>query len=517
MPGDGWGLALLFNSFEFIFLFLPLTLAGFFAAARYAGRTGAQLWLIALSIFFYGWWNPVYLPLLGAVMVFTYFAGKRLGARPSRALLAASIAVLLAVLGWFKYANFLVANVNALTGLDWTMAAIVLPLAISFFTFQKIAYLVDSYKGLTRDTRPLEFTLFVVFFPQLIAGPIVHWKEILPQFGQGGVYRPHAENFAVGIAIFALGLFKKAVLADGIAAYASPTFAAAEAGLAPDLLTAWSAALAYTFQLYFDFSGYSDMAIGAARMFGILLPLNFDSPYKAANIADFWRRWHMTLSRFLRDYLYIPLGGNRRGPARRYANLMATMLLGGFWHGAGWTFILWGALHGIYLVVNHAWQRLVPERVSARGWYRRAAWSLTFLAVVVAWVPFRAPTMDGAGRMLAGMAGLNGISLPNAIGARLGELRPLLEGWRIDFALGGGSAFVYGWLWIGALFAIAVLAPNSQQIVGRYRPALGAEPLRAARRLAWGPSPRWALAIGLVAAGGTLALSQVSEFLYFQF
>jgi D-alanyl-lipoteichoic acid acyltransferase DltB (MBOAT superfamily) len=508
---------LLFNSFEFIFLFLPLTLAGFFAASRFAGQRGAQLWLIAASVFFYGWWNPLYLPLLGAVMVFTYLVGKRLSAHPSKLMLGASIAALLGVLGWFKYANFLVANIDALTGADWTVGAVVLPLAISFFTFQKIAYLVDSYKGLTRDTRPVEFTLFVVFFPQLIAGPIVHWKEILPQFKGGGVYRPHAENFAVGIAIFALGLFKKAVLADGIAVYATPTFAAAEAGLAPDLLTAWAAALAYTFQLYFDFSGYSDMAIGAARMFGILLPLNFNSPYKAANIADFWRRWHMTLSRFLRDYLYIPLGGNRRGPARRYGNLMATMLLGGLWHGAGWTFILWGGLHGLYLAVNHAWQRVVPAAVAAKGWYRRAAWSLTFLVVVIAWVPFRAPTMEGAGRMLAGMAGLNGVSLPNAIGARIGGARGVLEGWGIDFALGGGSAFVYAWLWIAGLFAVAVLAPNSQQIVGRFRAALDFDPRDAARRFAWRPSPRWAVAMGMIAATGTLALSQVSEFLYFQF
>jgi alginate O-acetyltransferase complex protein AlgI len=508
---------LLFNSFEFIFLFLPVSLAGFFAVSRYLGSTAAQLWLIAASLFFYAWWNPVYLPLLGGVMVFTYALGKRLSARPSKALLALGIAVLLGVLGWFKYASFFVANVDALTGVGWTMGAIVLPLAISFFTFQKIAYLVDSYKGLTRDTRPVEFTLFVVFFPQLIAGPIIHWKEVLPQFKDGWTYRPHAENFAVGIAIFALGLFKKAVLADGIAEYATPTFTAAEAGLAPDLLTAWGAALAYTFQLYFDFSGYSDMAIGAARMFGILLPLNFNSPYKAANIADFWRRWHITLSRFLRDYLYIPLGGNRAGPLRRYRNLMATMLLGGFWHGAGWTFILWGGLHGAYLVLNQGWQKVAPAALVRQRWYGAAAWAVTFLAVVAAWVPFRAPTMDGAGRILAGMIGMNGISLPNAVGARIGAFRPALESVGIEFALGGGSAFVFGWVWIAALFVIAVWAPNTQQIVGRYRSALDFDPAEAARRLAWRPTAGWAVATGAVAAAGALALTQISEFLYFQF
>jgi alginate O-acetyltransferase complex protein AlgI len=508
---------MLFNSFTFIFLFLPAALAGWFAAARLWGETAARLWLILASIFFYGWWNPAYLPLLGVLMVFTYAVGRRLSERPYTPLLAFGIAVLLGVLGYYKYAGFLVANADALTGADWSVGAIVLPLAISFFTFQKIAYLVDSYKGLTKDTRPVDFTLFVTFFPQLIAGPIVHWKEVLPQFRDRAVFRPQAENFAVGIATFSMGLFKKAVLADGIAAYSTPVFNAAQAGAAPDLLTAWSGALAYTLQLYFDFSGYSDMAIGAARMFGILLPQNFNSPYRARSIGDFWRRWHMTLSRFLRDYLYIPLGGNRRGPARRYANLLATMLLGGLWHGAGWTFVLWGGLHGFYLCVNHGWQRIVPARLAARRWYGAAAWTLTLLAVIVAWVPFRAPTMAAAGRILAGMAGLNGISLPNAIGARIGGLRPVLEHWGFDFALGGGSAFVLAWLWIAALLPIALFAPNSQQIVGRYRPALRFDPALAARRLAWAPTPAWSCAIATLAVGGTLALTHVSEFLYFQF
>jgi D-alanyl-lipoteichoic acid acyltransferase DltB (MBOAT superfamily) len=506
---------LLFNSFEFIFLFLPLTAAGWFAAARFAGHTAAQVWLIAASIFFYAWWNPVYVPLLGALMLFTYAVGKRLSARPSRAMLTFGVAVLLAVLGYFKYANFFVANVDALTGADWTVGTIVLPLAISFFTFQKIAYLVDSYRGLTRDTRPLEFTLFVVFFPQLIAGPIVHWKEILPQFRVPEAYRVQAENIAVGLAIFALGLFKKAVLADGIAVYATPTFAAADAGGSPDFLAAWSAALAYSFQLYFDFSGYSDMAIGAARLFGIVLPLNFNSPYKAANIIDFWRRWHMTLSRFLRDYLYIALGGNRRGPTRRHANLLATMLLGGLWHGAGWTFVLWGGLHGAFLVINHLWRGIVPGRVATHRLYLFAAWKLTFLAVVVAWVPFRATTLDGAGRMLAGMAGLNGVSLPDAIARAVGGAERLATV-GVGVTLGGGGAFVAVWSWIAALALLAFLAPNPQQLLADRRPALDLD-LVAPSRWRWRPSPAWAYAMAGVFALGILALTQVSEFLYFQF
>ena len=501
---------MLFNSYGFIFLFLPLTLALFFAAAR-VSEAAAKLTLIAASVLFYGWWNPVYVPLLALLMLFTYVVGQRLSERPSRALLGFGVAVLLGALGYFKYAGFLVANIDALTGANWAVGTIVLPLAISFFTFQKIAYLVDSHRGLTRDTGFLDYALFVVFFPQLIAGPIVHWKEILPQFRLPETFRPHAENIAVGTTIFAIGLFKKAVLADGIAVHATPVFALADGGASPDLLTAWRGALAYTLQLYFDFSGYSDMAIGAARLFGIVLPLNFASPYKARNIAEFWRRWHMTLSRFLRDYLYIALGGNRQGAVRRYANLFTTMLLGGLWHGAGWTFVLWGALHGAFLVVHRLWQRLkLPLPATA-------AWALTFFAVVFAWVPFRAETLAGAGQIVAGMVGFNGVALPAAAGAAIGPLRAAAEGVGVAFTLGGGSAFVAGWLWIFGLLALALAAPNTQELLASHRPGLGFEARACVGRLHWLPSRRWALATAVLATAGTLALARASEFLYFQF
>lgn len=510
----GW--PMLFNSYEFILLFLPVTIAGFFLLAGASARA-AMGWLVAASLFFYAWWNPAYLPLLIIVAAFNYVVGRRLSRAPSRLLLGFGIAVDLAALGWFKYANFFVSSAAAAAGTDWSLAPIVLPLAISFFTFQKIAFLVDSHRGLTRDVGPLEYALFVAFFPQLIAGPIVHYRDVVPQFRLPETFRPIAENFAVGITIFAIGLFKKAVLADGIAVYASPTFGAAEAGHAPDFLAAWSAALAYAFQLYFDFSGYSDMAIGAARLFGIRLPLNFNSPYKAASIIDFWRRWHMTLSRFLRDYLYVPIGGNRKGPARRHANLMATMLLGGLWHGAGWTFVLWGGLHGLFLVVNHGWRRIAPRWLMRARLYPAAASLLTFLVVVVAWVPFRAPTIEGAGRMLAGMAGFNGFTLPAAIAKRLGPLWDALSAVGAEASVGGGGQFVLVWLWIAALFALARFAPNTQQIMGRHDPALGFDAAHAARRLLWRPGWRWAVAMGAVAGAGLLALNQVSEFLYFQF
>ncbi|BBE35469.1 MBOAT family O-acyltransferase [Sphingosinicella microcystinivorans] len=506
---------MLFNSYEFILLFLPIAVAGFFVLAG-ASTRAAMGWLVAVSLFFYGWWNPAYLPLLIGIAAFNYVVGRALSRRPSRWLLGLGIAVDLGTLGYFKYAGFFVSTVDSLTGADWAIGPIVLPLAISFFTFQKIAFLVDSHRGLARDVGPLEYALFVAFFPQLIAGPIVHYRDVVPQFRLSETFRPIAENFAVGITIFAIGLFKKAVLADGIAVYATPVFDAAEAGRSPDLLTAWSAALAYTFQLYFDFSGYSDMAIGAARLFGIRLPLNFNSPYKAANIIDFWRRWHMTLSRFLRDYLYVPLGGNRKGRARRHANLLATMLLGGLWHGAGWTFVVWGALHGAFLIVNHAWRRFVPAALAGARLYPAAAWLLTFLVVVAAWVPFRAPTLDGAVRILAGMAGLNGVSLPAALFARLGPLRSGLETLGVEASVGGGGVFVATWLWIIILFALARFAPSTQQIMGRYRPGLGFE-AAVAVRLSWRPAVRWAMFTGALAAAGLLALNQVSEFLYFQF
>ena len=270
------------------------------------------------------------------------------------------------------------------------------------------------------------------FFPRLVAGPIIRYNEIAPQFGPSRPPRAFADDLAIGLTMFVIGLLKKAVLADGIAPYASPVFAAAEHGEAIDILMAWGGALAYTCQLYFDFSGYSDMAIGAARCFGIRFPMNFNSPYKANSIIDFWRRWHITLSRFLRDYLYFSLGGNRRGPVRRYLNLLITMLLGGLWHGANWTFIVWGALHGVYLMINHAWLA-VSARSDALTTFRNsrlgAAFGLilTFLAVVVAWVFFKAHSFAGAFTLLSGMAGLHGIVIPSGLEFAVKPFRGLLD------------------------------------------------------------------------------------------
>lgn len=516
---------MLFNSVEFIFGFFPITVVVFFLLARRSHRAAAG-WLTMASLFFYGWWNWVYVPLLVGSAVFNYACGVRLArpvhagrARTARAVVAFAITANLLLLGYYKYANFFLGTWSALTGDAVPIASIILPLGISFFTFTQIAFLADVYRGYAKEYDPVHYGLFVTYFPHLIAGPILHHKEMMPQFQEGRTYRPAVESIAVGLTIFFIGLFKKAVIADGVAPFASPLFLNPGS---PDLLAAWGGALAYTFQLYFDFSGYSDMAIGLSRVVGVKLPLNFDSPYKAQNIIDFWRRWHMTLSRFLRDYLYFALGGNRKGSVRRYVNLFVTMLLGGLWHGAGWTFVIWGGLHGAYLVVNHGWQaasrRLFGDRHRAPPGGRLAAQLITFVAVVVGWVFFRSANLHDAAAILRGMGGINGISLPAGVAGHLGEsARAWLERWGVSFQLGGGTRFVMQYLWIAVLLPLVMLAPNTQQIVGRFRPALNYRDQDAPVRPSWEPSVRWAAAIAVVTACGLLSLSRPSEFLYYQF
>lgn len=518
---------MLFNSYSFIFLFLPITLLGFHLIGRRGHHRIAISWLVGASLFFYGWWNPAYLGLILGSMLFNYAIGVAILSqtnKQAKILLTAGIATNLALLGYFKYANFFVDNLNTLAGSSFTLETIILPLAISFFTFQQITYLVDAYRGETREYQFLHYALFVTFFPQLIAGPIVHHREMLPQFAKEALYRLKAEHLAAGITIFTLGLFKKVVLADGIAVYATPVFSAAEMGVALTFFEAWCGALAYTLQLYFDFSGYSDMAIGLARMFGVRLPLNFNSPYKATSIIDFWRRWHITLSRFLRDYLYIPLGGSRKGGVRRMSNLMVTMLLGGLWHGAGWTFVLWGGLHGIYLVINHAWRKLFP--VDHTGWLRNGfGWMVTMLAVVVAWVPFRAESLGGAMQMLTAMMGGNGLSLPEQLIGRIGSVEALLvsqgavfHGMFYNGIFGDSKA---GLSWIIVLILIATLLPNTQQWMRRYRPAFetyrGEIPKLSQRWMQWRPTRFWSSITAALLVLAILSLNRVSEFLYFQF
>ncbi len=528
---------MLFNSYTFIFLFLPLTFWVFFRLGSVRPHYGAA-WLTLASLFFYGWWNPSYLLLLLLSIGFNYAVGLLLAGewrRPwlpkARSLLAFGIAVDLLLLCYYKYANFFLSTVNASTGLHWSLGEIILPLGISFYTFTQIAFLVDTYQGKVKEHNFIHYALFVTYFPHLIAGPVLHHKEMMPQFANPDIYRKNQGDIAIGLTFFAIGLFKKAVLADGIAPFANSGFAMAAAGQQLTFFDAWGAALAYTFQLYFDFSGYSDMAVGLSRMFGIRLPFNFDSPYKAGNIIDFWRRWHMTLSRFLRDYLYLPLGGNRKGKLRRYLNLMATMLLGGLWHGAGWTFVIWGALHGAYLMANHAWQGL---RLYL-GWSERAesgpgryfAHALTFVAVVFGWVFFRAPSLDSGVLLAQGMLGIHGVALPTGLASHLAGLSPFLGKLGVEFSLSGGTNFVLTYVWVMGLSVIAFFLPNTQQFIGRL--GQGSIPSHAVLEserfpvsgsdfmLAWRPSRIWAVATGVLLAGGLMTLSRVSEFLYFQF
>lgn len=541
---------MLFNSFGFLFLYLPVVLAAYFLLGR-IGPRHAMAWLAAASLFFYGYWNLRFLPLLLASICGNYYAaqliaGTRGAAR--RRWLVAALAANLLLLAYYKYADFF-ASALLPDSAGWHGWNSVLPIGISFFTFTQIAFLVDCYRsGLrVRQAGLVHYILFVAYFPHLVAGPVLHHKEMMPQFADPANARPRSANFAVGLSIFVVGLAKKVLLADPLAPLAAPVFAA---GAHPQLLEAWTGVLAYAFQLYFDFSGYSDMAIGLSRLFGIRLPLNFHSPYKARNIGEFWRRWHMTLSRFLRDYLYIALGGNRVGPMRRYANLMATMVLGGLWHGAGWTFVAWGALHGAYLVLHQGWLRY---RAWRRGWRRdsmnanrgnggtsrpgsmagssadgsgglagaAAAWwstPLTFLAVMLAWVPFRAPDLATAADILGALAGANGISLPRALQALAGPLArvglyPAFDGVRW-FALDGP-----GFPALAVAAALAFLAPNTQELFRHYRPCLEkpARLARSVRRPAWRPGRRWGLALAALFLCCVFNMNRVSEFLYFQF
>ncbi len=520
---------MLFNTYEFIWGFLPIAVIGFYLLGAWRLERLALAWLIAASLFFYGWWNPVYLWLITCSIVANFSIGQfltriHLGPGLRRGLVIGGVAVNLASIGYFKYANFFVDNINQIAGAGFHLEPIILPLAISFFTFQQITYLVDAYRGLTKEYSFLHYCLFVTFFPQLIAGPIVHHHEMMPQFMRDSVFRFKIDRVAIGATIFFIGLFKKVIIADSMASYGSPIFAAAEAGTHLSFFEAWSGALAYTFQLYFDFSGYSDMAIGLARLFGIRLPLNFFSPYKATSIIDFWRRWHMTLSRFLRDYVYFSLGGNKKGPSRRHINLMITMLLGGLWHGAGWTFVVWGGLHGLYLVVNHAWRRVygwTGMRPGAFGVLGPiCAWTTTFMSVVVAWVFFRAESLEGAVLMLSGMVGLNGIVLPSFIETNLGGLAAALMRYGVEFR----SEMDYWDTELFAAFAVLLLVilalPNTYQLMERYKPAItaglpGARPSRV--KLQWRATTGWAVGAGITAAICFAFMTQVSEFLYFQF
>jgi alginate O-acetyltransferase complex protein AlgI len=496
---------MLFNSYPFLLAFLPITLIGFFALGR-KNRAWAAAWLALASLIFYGYWSVKYLPLLLGSVTFNYICGRALTrcAQASRGkrLLAVGVAANLLLLGFYKYANFFLGSVNDIAGLQLPALAIVLPIGISFFTFTQIAFLVDAYRGVSREYSFTHYLLFATYFPHLIAGPILHHAEIMPQFESPAPYRFSRRSFALGMTIFTIGLAKKVLLADHFGFTASPVFDAAQAGVAIPMTAAWVGVFSYSFQLYFDFSGYTDMAIGISRLFGVDLPINFYSPYKSASIIEFWQRWHMTLSRFLRDYLYFPLGGNRKGRFRRYLNLMLTMLLGGLWHGANYTFVVWGALHGLFLAANHAWRSLpgrakdakaVPAAGVAAMFASRVA---TFLCVSIAWVFFRSSDLAVARDLLRGMLGLSGF----AAHAPAGTAQP----WLVRSLPEMTAFFLAAGVLVWAM-------PNTLQITERLELALD-DPAAGAFYLRVVPATA-----GVVLALAVLEMRQISTFLYFQF
>lgn len=539
---------MLFNSYEFIFLFIPLVLIGFQIIRRY-NRQAALAWLTLASLVFYAWWRPINLFIIVPSIIVNYllarwmlsFGEDRSKDTLRKGILAAGVAANLMFLGYFKYLTFFQASSNDLFGTDFVLTYIILPLGISFITFQKIAFLVDVHGGKIKDFTFREFALFVLFFPQLIAGPIVHFREMMPQYRELTA-RIDRRMLAVGMTLFCMGLFKKVILADGIALYATPVYQAADIGTSITMIMAWIAALGFTLQIYFDFSGYSDMAAGLALAIGFRLPLNFDSPLKARNIIDFWGRWHVTLTRFLTAYVYNPItlswtrrrlkkGKGGYSPARpslpAFLQLLAvptllTMLLSGLWHGAGYTFILWGGLHGLYLCINHGWRLTAPARFSSpesyQRWMNPMGFVITFLSVTIAMVLFRASTVDSALHILAGMTGVNGLGIPENLAAMAG-----LGGhaWLVSASM-PLMQFVTTILWLLLPLAIALMMPNSLQLLAPEQPVLNYtlredRSMWLATRVAWQPSLLWLLAIAVCLAAGIMKLGGQSEFLYWQF
>jgi D-alanyl-lipoteichoic acid acyltransferase DltB (MBOAT superfamily) len=519
---------MLFNSLPFLLVFLPLSLLLYFLLGQRSGVL-AKTALALLSFVFYAYWDYHYLPLLFGSICLNFYLGGYIAANQANAKATArrftiiGISINLVLLAFFKYANLLTATAHSLLDLPLLAPHIVLPIGISFFTFTQIAYLVDAYQGKTQESRFWDYALFVSYFPHQIAGPILHHKEMMSQFRLvDRQARWSTELLTVGLSILACGLIKKVLLADSFADIATPVFNAAENGLHITFFEAWAGVTAYALQLYFDFSAYCDMAIGVSLMFGIRLPANFNSPYKSTSIIEFWQRWHITLSRFLRDYLYIPLGGNRNGAFSRYRNLMITMALGGLWHGASWTFLVWGVLHGTYLIINHLWRAQVKVRSTGLLW-RSTSWALTFAAVLLAWVFFRAPTFHGALAMLSSMIGQHGVVLPESA-QKLAAVLPMLSfgGHWLGSVQGGGALAMIAF---GVLICVGL--PNTQQLFASHQPVLPEHGAAAAsvapavngleRALLWRPTLLWCLPLALATGLAISRLGNDSQFLYFNF
>ena len=511
---------MVFSSYPFILFFFPIVIL----VALIIGRTykeGLIIFLSFASIVFYAYWDWhfVWVILLSIVVNYyiAFFIEKNRNSTKVKTILTIGVVVNLGLLGYFKYTNFFIDNINLVFNGSLTFYEIVLPLGISFFTFQQIAYLVDVSRNDAVEHNFWHYLLFVTFFPQLIAGPIVHHKEMMPQFVEGQAGLVSAPMFAQGLSIFVIGVAKKVLIADSIAEYATPVFQASANGIPIPFLEAWVGALSYTFQIYFDFSAYSDMAIGIGLMLGVKLPINFFSPYKASSIIDFWRRWHITLSRFLRDYIYIPLGGNKRGMPRRFMNLIAVMFLGGLWHGANWTFVMWGTLHGFALILNHFWNWLRKpygdEGSSLSKWSGRV---IVFLFLVVTWVFFRAESIGDAMNILSGMIGLNGVVLPETYYERLGSISMALENM--------GVRFESGYLFLGVnqvvilLFLLLIVwyLPNTIEW-SKYEHSGKFEKTSYLANVLWEPTVLWSFSLSILMLVSLVYMSRAGEFLYFQF
>ena len=466
---------MLFNSQLFILLYLPITLTVFLILSRWASNTITLLWLVMASLFFYGWWNPNYLPLLaGSILVNFMLARLMVHSRRKShhrfTLLTIGVVFNLGLLGYFKYAGFLLNSFSEITGSSFTLSTIILPLAISFYTFQQISYLVDVWRNKGGEYDLLRYTAYVTFFPQLIAGPIVRHHELIPQFALDPMRNGVWERIGRGITLFCIGLVKKVLIADSLADIVDPAFAIAAAQGTLDFTSSWLAAFAFSWQIYFDFSGYTDMAIGLSIMFGYTLPVNFNIPYRANCVRDFWQRWHMTLSRFLRDYLFVPLARNKRLPHPRILAILLTMFLAGLWHGAAWTFAIWGLTHGIALLVNTVFTK--------SGWHlpRGMGWLLTIIFWTEAAVLFRADNFTAATVLWKGMHDLSSL------------VEPLDWGHIILVVVAG---------------MIAILGPTSQEVC--------LEKLEPKRTLAIASGIMIAVVLVLIGDGAT------QEFYYFQF
>jgi alginate O-acetyltransferase complex protein AlgI len=506
---------MLFNSYLFIFGFMSLVLAGYFCIAR-SSANGAMAWLVAASLVFYGYWNPYSLPVLVGSICANYAAGRclidsRIESR--RVLLVAAICANLLVLGYFKYMNFFIGNLNAVLPALGTRPLgyinVLLPIGISFFTFTQIAFLIDSYQGKVRETRFINYALFVSFFPHLLSGPVIHHRQVMPQFAKRETFGVNFETIHLGVALFTIGLAKKVLLADSLAGYADVLFNAHVNGIQPGLYLAWIGSFAYTFQIYFDFSGYSDMAVGLGLLFGIYLPINFNSPLRSSSIIEFWQRWHMSLTGYVNEYLYTPLTlkftrlsfGRPAVVEFVYSLMIPTLtvfLLVGFWHGANWTYVIFGAMHGIFLVVNHLWRKRPFLR--RRGTSRShagvvAGWVVTFLCIVASLIMFRSDHVRDALAIYRGCLGLNGAG---------GSVE---DAWQGLFSSAHPAAELA--LLIGVCSFIVLLCPSSASLTPRSKKEVNSQALL--RR------PAAAIFLGVVFAVSVLHMSKFSPFIYFQF